>query len=202
MCNLSPAKWLFIFFFIFISYMVEAEENSASHFNRETPVQINTDNKKCPTQYSFESLEVEACQAGSGEMTLYIYNKNDHTQPLFIKKLGDAYYIMPVLFKKNLAVSNAVLIVDHGAEFSYGAMIFSLEKRNIEYLGIIDLVLKQGDGSLISHINLEQDFDGKLIFHFDTDMYMPTKQGIYKKITKAKALYQYDNVNGLKPKTQ
>ena len=203
MSYLSLGKLSGIFILsLFVINMVEAVENITSHFERQIPEKVSNVNKKCPNQFNFENLEVEACQDGTGEMTLYIYAKNDHSEPLLIKKLGDAYYIKPVLFKKTSGLYDTVLVVDHGAEFSYGSMVFYRVNKNIESIGIIDLVLNEGEGSLLSHINLGQDSKSKLIFQFDTDTYLPMKQGEYKKMTKDKVFYEYDKLNGLKLKTR
>lgn len=191
-------KWVSVcVLYIFFSGMVEASGNCSGHLDREESTHLVSEQQTCANKYNFENLVVETCQAGSGKISLDIHIKNNSTNPSFKKELGDSYYIKPVMFKKISEECDEILIVDHGAEFSYGAMVFSVGKKGVKYLGMIDLVANQGDDSIVSHMSLKRCLDGKLIFQFDTDMYIPTKQGIYKKIAKEKASYRYDIAHGL-----
>lgn len=181
---------------VLLSGMAWAGGECVGALAKSVPESVAGQSEDCPQRYAFETLDLALCRSGSGLMSLSVLPKGGSGAPRFERELGDAYAIRPLLFRSAAAGCDSVLVVEHGAEFSYGSLVLLLGKHTIEYLGTIDLVASQDGDSVAPHIAVRRDEDGSLTFSLDIDAYRPTAQGDYEKIAPAQSSYRYDGKRG------
>jgi len=186
-------------YFLLAFRVVEASSACSGIMHVEEP-RVVENQQICTSEYSFDKIDVAYCQTDQGQATLYIYAKSNVGKHVYLKKSlkDDSYYIKPSLFTFGKAECADILIVDHGAEFSYGSMVFVMEKAKATYAGMIDLVANQNGDSIATHIRVIQNDNGEITFSFDSDAYEASPLGVYKKLLKNSFYYKYDKTKGLR----
>ncbi|MDP1624015.1 MAG: hypothetical protein Q8M08_16950 [Bacteroidales bacterium] len=93
--------------------------------------------------FSFENLILVVGHSNDGNeenVGLRLFILNDSSDILFKSKgQQDSYYFEPQIFQSRADSSRLIILSEIGAEYSWGAQIFLIDKNKINHLGYLDV---------------------------------------------------------------
>jgi hypothetical protein len=145
-----------------------------------------------------EDLVLAACRHPAKDtdqdngLRLYLLARTTDRPAILFESKGflDSYYLRPDVFEGPGAGKPILLLVEHGAEFSYGVEVYQLQGKQVQALGAIEETVKGADNpaSVVPHTIVEED-GPNLVIRFNQDVLILDKAGHYQTLAKDKIRY-------------